>query len=368
MAFAVPKTKGKPKAAGREPKLAARERKGDAPKGIHRKQQAAPSRRTALEEKNEQCPNKDDVKESTTLDAPLCVIKSPSQVNVFPSAAEPEKRDYPGGDDPFMCVEYKDAIIANLLEQERARHYVISERFLLNVQRAITPRMRAILVNWLTTVHVHFKLLPETFQMAIDLLDRVLQVRPVSKDRFQLVGVTCVHVAAKYEEVYPPTIDDYAEITDNAYTIKDILREEVDVLKTLHYRVSRPLTITFLRQLSVESCANCIEHAMAKFVVDVAMMDATAATLLPSRRAAAALRLAEHMLAMGGARRRTFDFRRALRILGDEAEVTREIEEAVVVLRRTLRYYRESKLHAAFDKYANATGHYVSRHDSVSAV
>ena len=78
--------------------------------------------------------------------------------------------------------------------------------------------MRAILVDWLATVHLKFKLFPETLFITINLLDRYLTLNQVERKELQLVGVCCMLVASKYEEIYPPEIKDFAYITDKAYS------------------------------------------------------------------------------------------------------------------------------------------------------
>ena len=38
-------------------------------------------------------------------------------------------------------------------------------------------------------------------------------------------------IAAKYEEIYPPYVENYEYITDNAYTRQQIIDKERDVLQ-----------------------------------------------------------------------------------------------------------------------------------------
>lgn len=86
--------------------------------------------------------------------------------------------------------------------------------------------MRAILVDWLIDVHAKFKLLPETIYLTVNMIDRYLSKKNVSRSKLQLLGVTSLMIAAKYEEVYPPTIKDYVYITDNAYVKDEVLSME----------------------------------------------------------------------------------------------------------------------------------------------
>jgi len=84
-------------------------------------------------------------------------------------------------------------------------------------QPEVNTKMRAILVDWLTDVHLKFKLVPETLFLAISIMDRYLERVRINKNHLQLVGVTALFLAAKYEEIYPPELKDFVYITDNAY-------------------------------------------------------------------------------------------------------------------------------------------------------
>lgn len=42
-------------------------------------------------------------------------------------------------------------------------------------------------------------------------------------------------IASKYEDIYPPPIQDFVYITDNAYSQKDIIQMEFDILKELDF-------------------------------------------------------------------------------------------------------------------------------------
>ncbi len=53
-------------------------------------------------------------------------------------------------------------------------------------------------------------------------------------------------VSRKCEEVYPPNASEFAYVTDNAYTKKQVLKIEDLLLQTLHFEVSTVTTHTFL--------------------------------------------------------------------------------------------------------------------------
>ena len=78
--------------------------------------------------------------------------------------------------------------------------------------------MRAILVDWIISVHSKFKLLPETLYLTINMIDRYFSMFTIAKNDVQLVGVAALLIATKYEEIYPPTVKDFIYLTDNTYS------------------------------------------------------------------------------------------------------------------------------------------------------
>lgn len=88
----------------------------------------------------------------------------------------------------------------------------------MNHQPEINERMRSILIDWIVEVHLKFKLMPETLFITVNIIDRFLEKQKVGKAKLQLVGVTALLIASKYEEIYPPEMKDFVYITDRAYS------------------------------------------------------------------------------------------------------------------------------------------------------
>ena len=66
-------------------------------------------------------------------------------------------------------------------------------------QPDITAAMRTILVDWLIEVQENFELFHETLYLAVKLADLYLMKREVKREYLQLVGATCMLIAAKFE-------------------------------------------------------------------------------------------------------------------------------------------------------------------------
>ena len=52
------------------------------------------------------------------------------------------------------------------------------------------------------------------------------------------LGVTCLFISAKIEEIYPPKLQEFAYVTDGACSEEDILSMELVVLKKLNWSLS----------------------------------------------------------------------------------------------------------------------------------
>jgi cyclin B len=113
-------------------------------------------------------------------------------------------------------------------------------------QAEVNEKMRAILVDWLVEVHLKFKLMPETLFLTVNLIDRYLAAAPVTRKRLQLVGVTAMLVASKYEEIWAPEVRDFVYISDKAYGRDEILGMEKQMLNSLAFDLTVPTPFPFL--------------------------------------------------------------------------------------------------------------------------
>lgn len=95
-------------------------------------------------------------------------------------------------------------------------------------------------------MHLKFKMVPETLYLTVNVIDRYLETKQVRRSKLQLLGVSALLVAAKYEEIYPPEIRDLVYITDRAYNKHEILEMESSIINTLQYNLTVPTVHSFL--------------------------------------------------------------------------------------------------------------------------
>ncbi|XP_076012024.1 G2/mitotic-specific cyclin-B2-like [Genypterus blacodes] len=200
--------------------------------------------------------------------------------------------DEEDADMPHLCSEYVKDIYAYLrvLEVQQA----VQPKYMQGYE--INERMRALLIDWLIQVHSRFQLLPETLYLTVAILDRFLQVQPVSRRKLQLVGVTAMLVASKYEEMFCPEVGDFAYITDNSFTKPQILEMERIVLRRLNFDLGRPLPLHFLRRASKVANSDVERHTLAKYLMELTLVDYDMVHYRPSEVAAASMCLSQLLL------------------------------------------------------------------------
>ena len=93
----------------------------------------------------------------------------------------------------------------------------------MSEQTDINPSMRTILVDWLVEVTEEFRLCTETLHLAINYIDRFLSIMHVQRNKLQLVGTSSMLLACKLEEIHPPEVSMFVEITDNTYTSEQVI-------------------------------------------------------------------------------------------------------------------------------------------------
>lgn len=143
----------------------------------------------------------------------------------------------------LYAPEYASSILRHFYDVEK--NFQVDPNY-MNKQSEISSKMRAILIDWLVDVHYKFKLQPQTFYLMVNYIDRYLELKNIPKCKLQLVGVVALFIAAKYEEIYFPTIKDLCYITANTYTREDILKMEVDMIDTIHFNLTLPTVYNFL--------------------------------------------------------------------------------------------------------------------------
>lgn len=198
--------------------------------------------------------------------------------------------------DPTMVSEYVIDAFNYMMELEKT---TMADPDYMDRQDELQWKMRGILNDWIIEVHSKFRLLPETLLIATNLIDRFLSKRSVSLVKFQLVGLTALFVAAKYEEVICPSVTHFLHMTDGGYDVGEILRAERYLLTTLGFDLSFPNPLHFLRRVSKADGYDVHARTVAKYFIEISCVEHRLIPFPPSMLAAAAMWLARLCLERG---------------------------------------------------------------------
>ena len=166
-------------------------------------------------------------------------------------------------------------------------------------QTEIQWSMRAVLMDWLVQVHNRFGLLPETLFLTVNYIDRFLSQKIVSIGKLQLVGATAILVASKYEEINCPSLGEIVYMVDNGYTAEEVLKAERFMLSMLSFELGWPGPMSFLRRVSKADDYDLETRTLAKYFLELTIMDERFVASPPSFLAAGAHCLSRLILKKG---------------------------------------------------------------------
>jgi len=158
----------------------------------------------------------------------------------------------------------------------------------------------------------------EVLHLTINLTDRYMSLKPVTRENLQLVGVTALLIASKYEERGVPLLiaSNYEErgvceneheeihplegelvrITDNAYTKGELLNMEVAMLSVLDFQIMVPTAAHFFEILHRANGCDEVHCMVARYILELGLLDIRMLHYPPSHVASAALLLSNYVL------------------------------------------------------------------------
>jgi hypothetical protein len=143
---------------------------------------------------------------------------------------------------PIIDLSMRDWMLAN------EPLYLPESQYMAHKQRHLTPKMRFILLSWLTEVSEECRLHRETMHLAVNFIDRFLSFGPtVARNELQLVGTAALFLASKLEEVEQLTSAQCVATTDNTYTQTQLFKMEQILLQVLNWRLMPTTPITWLK-------------------------------------------------------------------------------------------------------------------------
>ncbi|XP_059169977.1 G2/mitotic-specific cyclin-B3-like [Physella acuta] len=196
---------------------------------------------------------------------------------------------------------YTDVFNVGIYAQDIFDYYKRREKmfripaYLNGKENSITAAMRSILVDWMVEIQENFELNHETLYLAVKLTDIYLSRVKVDKDVLQLVGAAAVFIASKFDERCPPLIEDFTYICDNAFDRDQFIHMEMEVLRKVDFDLGIPISYRFLRRYAKVARQSMETLTLARYILELSLMDYSFVTEKDSMIAAASLFIAQKM-------------------------------------------------------------------------
>lgn len=195
--------------------------------------------------------------------------------------------------DEFNCTDYAEKIF----EYYRQRDMKFKIGDYIKEQPHLNKQMRLLLVDWMVEVQQQLEFNHEILYLSVKILDLYLNTKRIEKEKLQLLGGAAMLVACKFEERMAPPLDDFIYVSDNAYNRDELVKMEIDILRTLQYDIGIPLSYTFLRRYAKCVKADMKFLTLARFILELSLQDYKFAAVKDSLKACASLYLALKMAA-----------------------------------------------------------------------
>lgn len=171
-------------------------------------------------------------------------------------------------------------------EQYIARTNIVNNHIYINND------MIEVLIGWLIKVNVEFRCSNETIFLTVHLIKEYIhRVKNLKRSKFQLFGAVCFLIASKYEDIIIPKVCNIIVITDRAYSRKEIIDAEIEILTVLNFNLTIPTIYTFLCRYLKAAHADIKMVDLACYISELTLNECQYYSYLPSEIAAGAIYL-----------------------------------------------------------------------------
>ena len=145
----------------------------------------------------------------------------------------------------YIRDEYSISIINSLLYDEEINFDYLS-------YHKITERMRTRMIDWMIEVLSNYRCDESTYFESVNLMDRYFKICNLKNiilkpEELHLIGVSCMFLASKYQDIYPLRLKIIHEkIAHKKLSIDEIKKKENEILKFLNYNIGKPTMWDFI--------------------------------------------------------------------------------------------------------------------------
>ena len=131
---------------------------------------------------------------------------------------------------------------------------------------------------------------PETLYVTVGIIDKVLMKwRNFKKNDLQCLGITALHIAGKYEEIYPQELKVILRVIDDAVSREQVCKLETQILEVLDFDMVWPSILRFMQRYACIANLNKESHMIAQMFCDFMLLNKSMLMRKPSLLGAVAI-------------------------------------------------------------------------------
>lgn len=136
-------------------------------------------------------------------------------------------------------------------------------------QQSITLHDRAMIIDSIDRAHYKFECTTNTFYRFIGIFDRYLLCTQVTASKLKLVAYASFLIAAKIEEIYPPSSSDIISQADRAFTRSELFAMEIQIANAIHFNTTFPTGLFFLTHFLSIVGENQETMLFARYILEI---------------------------------------------------------------------------------------------------
>ena len=128
----------------------------------------------------------------------------------------------------------------------------------------------------------------------MNLMDSFISKFKSQNSEFQLMAISSYLIASKYEDIYPPYIEELSQICNYIYSTDDIIRKEYEILAGLNFDILYNSSYKYLTLLhSIADNQNMKLLYLAQFILELSLENLEILEHSQCQRALSALLIAK---------------------------------------------------------------------------
>ena len=223
--------------------------------------------------------------------------------------------------------------------------YSDKDLYKLQDKKYFNEKNRSILYQWLIKNNTKWKLKDDTVFMAMNIMDRYISKFKSKNSEFQLIAISSYFIASKYEDIYPPYLDELSQICNYSYSNDEIIKKEYEILVGLNFDIlynSSYKYLTFLHSICDKDNLKLLY--LAQFILELSLDNIDILEYSQSKRALAALLIAKKILQIKKSwndLRLFYDY--------DESEIKKVQKKMIVLLNKVIKSKTKNSIYEKFE-------------------